>query len=89
MQFGWQSMARKLEALFPATLRKDAATAQPFVTDEGNYILDCKTGPIADPESLAARLSAIPGVMAHGLFLAMASLALIARGETVEVLQPA
>ncbi len=87
--FGWPSVARRLAAMGPApVLRNDPATGQPFVTDEGNYILDCRFGAIADPEALAARLEAIPGVMAHGLFLGLATLALIAHGETVDVLTP-
>lgn len=49
----------------------------PFVTDEGNYILDCRFGVIADPAALAARLDALPGVMAHGLFVGMAELAIV------------
>jgi len=85
-QFGWRSMAKKLGELFPATLRLDKATGQPFVSDEGNYIFDCKTGPIVDPDGLATRLSAMAGVMAHGLFIGLASLALVASGEKVEAL---
>ena len=85
-QFGWRSMAKKLGELFPATLRLDKATGQPFVSDEGNYILDCETGPIADPERLATQLSAMAGVMAHGLFIGLASLAVVARGGNVEEL---
>ena len=85
-RFGWQSMARRLRGLFPATLRLDKATGQPFVTDEGNYILDCQTGAIADPDALAAQLSAMAGVMAHGLFIGLASLALVARGQQVDVM---
>lgn len=43
---------------------------QPFVTDNGNYILDCKFDEgIADPEKLHADLSQIPGVAEVGLFL--------------------
>lgn len=38
-------------------------------TDQGNAILDCDFGPIADPALLAAALSAIPGMLGHGLFL--------------------
>src|SRR5438105_4571056 len=76
-QFGWRSMAKKLAYLFPPVLRLDKATGQPFVSDEGNYILDCKTGPIADPDALAAELAAMAGVMAHGLFIGMASVALV------------
>ena len=42
-----------------------------FRTDESNVILDCPFGRIEDPESLAAELSLIPGVVEHGLFLGM------------------
>jgi ribose 5-phosphate isomerase A len=48
-----------------------------FLTDEGNYILDCAAGRIQEPESLAAELKSIVGVVEHGLFLGMASLALV------------
>jgi len=60
---------------------KDAAGALtncPFVTDEGNYILDCFSTGIAEPESAAAEIRSIVGVVEHGLFLGMASMALIA-----------
>lgn len=49
-----------------------------FVTDAGHFILDAKLDKIADPSRLAAALIAIPGVVEHGLFLNMASYALIA-----------
>ena len=41
----------------------------PYRTDQDNLILDCHFGPIADPAGLAARLSAIPGMLGHGLFV--------------------
>jgi ribose 5-phosphate isomerase A len=50
---------------------------EPFVTDEGNYVLDCAFRAIEDPASLARRLESLPGVMAHGLFIGMAELAII------------
>jgi ribose 5-phosphate isomerase A len=40
-----------------------------FVTDNGNHILDCRTGPIDDPARLEAAIRAIPGVVGTGLFL--------------------
>jgi len=55
----------------------------PFVTDGGNLILDASFGRIPDPEALAGRLAAIPGVMEHGLFLGYADLALMASPEGV------
>jgi len=49
-----------------------------YLTDEGNYILDCACGVIPDPEETAAEIRGIVGVVEHGLFLGMASLVLVA-----------
>lgn len=54
-----------------------------YITDEGNYILDCAAGKIADPEKTAAEIRGIVGVVEHGLFINMASFALIASGTGV------
>ncbi len=67
------------------TLRRRAGEA--YVTDGGHYILDCAFGAIPDPERLAAHLAAIPGVVEHGLFLGLASVALVAGPAGVETLQ--
>lgn len=58
-------------------LRRTEAGAE-FRSDENNIILDCPFGRIEDPESLAAELSLIPGVVEHGLFLGMIDEMLIA-----------
>ena len=60
----------------------------PYLTDEGNFILDCACGQILDPSATAAAIRGIVGVVEHGLFLQMASLALIAGDEGVTELQP-
>jgi ribose 5-phosphate isomerase A len=52
--------------------------AGPYLTDEKNYILDCACGRIEDPEETAAEIRSIVGVVEHGLFLGMATLALVA-----------
>ena len=57
-----------------------------FRTDSGNLILDASFGRIPEPEALADRLNRIPGIVEHGLFLNMASIALIAGPETVETI---
>ena len=49
-----------------------------FMTDGGHYILDASFGRIPDADALAGRLNDIPGVVEHGLFINMASLAIIA-----------
>ena len=48
-----------------------------LVTDNGNHILDCQIGPIADAPRLETDLRAIPGVVGTGLFLGMADIVLV------------
>ena len=55
-----------------------------FVTDNGNQILDCSFEKIANPSLLARALSDIPGVVEHGLFIGLASFAIVGHGNTVE-----
>ncbi|HEX5726882.1 MAG TPA: ribose-5-phosphate isomerase RpiA [Longimicrobiaceae bacterium] len=58
----------------------------PVVTDGGNHVFDCRfASGIADPEALEARLALRPGVLECGLFLGMATAAVIAGAEGVEV----
>jgi len=62
-------------------MRPDGST---YLTDNGNPILDCSFGRIEDPAALARTLSAIPGVVEHGLFIGLASVAVVGRGSGVE-----
>jgi ribose 5-phosphate isomerase A len=59
---------------------------QTFVTDGGHYILDCAFGALPDPEALANALAFIPGIVDHGLFLGMASAAILAGPQGVTIL---
>jgi len=81
--FGWQVAARRIRELGAAPVLRLDLHGDPFITDEGNHILDCPFGRIPEPETLAAALHAIPGVVEHGLFLGLAGLALIGRGDEV------
>jgi ribose 5-phosphate isomerase A len=65
-------------------LRMDGDT--PFRTDEGNLVLDCRLGSIADPAALAQALHAVPGVVAHGLFLGYADRVLVGGTDGVREL---
>ena len=67
------------------TLRK-TARGEIFVSDNGNYIVDCHLGALHDPDRLALRLSAIPGVVEHGLFIGLATAVISAGPESVEIL---
>lgn len=59
---------------------------KPFVTDNGNHILDCAFGQIEDPEALDDALKLIPGVVENGLFIGIADMGIIAGPQGVEVL---
>jgi ribose 5-phosphate isomerase A len=59
-----------------------------YLTDENNFILDCGCGQIVDPEVTAAEIRSIVGVVEHGLFLDMASVAFVAGEGGVTELQP-
>src|SRR3569623_1901435 len=57
---------------------RNAKDGHVFVTDGGHWIVDAQHGRIADPASLAKALSAIPGVVEHGLFIGLASSVILA-----------
>jgi ribose 5-phosphate isomerase A len=63
--------------------------AIPFATDNGNLILDCGLHVQPNAADLSLALDAIPGVMGHGLFVGLASQAIIAGPGGVRVLEPA
>ena len=80
---------RRLAALGLNPKLRPARNADgPWITDGGNLILDCFCGAIPDPAKTAAEVRAIVGVVEHGLFLNMATLALVAGENGVEELQP-
>jgi ribose 5-phosphate isomerase A len=83
IKFAQALVAREIAALGATTQLRRDATGQAYVTDEGNHILDCGFGQIPDPAGLARRLSEMPGVVEHGLFIGMASVVMMAQGTQV------
>jgi ribose 5-phosphate isomerase A len=81
--FGWQSQALYLESLGATVILRKENNEERFMTDQGNLILDCNFGPIADPESLAEALNGRTGVVEHGLFLGLATDLIVAYAEGV------
>ncbi|HEX7070746.1 MAG TPA: ribose-5-phosphate isomerase RpiA [Rhodothermales bacterium] len=81
---------RSLEQLGArAELRVGVKKDGPVVTDQGFWIVDAYFGPIADAEALNRTLKGLPGVLDHGLFLGMASLALVGAPDgSVRHLEP-
>src|SRR3569623_1042678 len=92
VEFGHKSTAQRLSAALaaagyanvPLTLRqRDGATCK---TDSGNVIYDAAFGVIHNAPKLAAAISAVPGVVEHGLFIGMATTLLIAGPGEIEVI---
>jgi ribose 5-phosphate isomerase A len=69
------------------TPRLRTTDGNPFATDNGNFIYDCPFGAIEDADALAAMLSAIPGVVDHGLFVGMTSVLILAGASGIQVLE--
>jgi len=81
--FGWKSQMAYLESIGArTTLRPDGDG--PFRTDEGNFVLDCEFGQIADPAALAAQIKARGGIVEHGIFLGLATEVIVARATGIE-----
>lgn len=68
-------------------LRTQKGSDEPFLTDGGNYILDCMCGVIPRPHQIAKRLSCIPGVVEHGLFVDMARVVIIGEADGADILE--
>jgi ribose 5-phosphate isomerase A len=65
-------------------LRKTSG-GEAFVSDNGNYLVDCFFGVIPEPERLAEQLAAIPGVVEHGLFIGIAKAVICAGPSGLEI----
>jgi len=77
LPFGWRHTARRIEATGCTAARREAG-GEPFVTDNGNWIVDCKYDGIHDPALLDAQLGGLTGVVGHGLFVGMAGRVVVA-----------
>ena len=65
------------------------AGGSPYVTDNGNFILEIRTGPISDPLALEQALETLPGVLGCGLFVARADILVAAGVDGVEIVHRA
>jgi len=86
--FGWTTHLPYFERLGSTPALRRTADGEPFVTDEGHYIVDCRFARgIPDARAVARALARRPGVVEHGLFLGMACVAVVAGPRGVAVLE--
>ncbi|MDF1524003.1 MAG: ribose-5-phosphate isomerase RpiA [Trueperaceae bacterium] len=85
LAFGWRRTVERLRELGaePALRLRGG---EPFVTDTGQWVVDCHVHPHFDAAAFAAAVDAVPGVIAHGLFLGMAERALLGGPDGIEEL---
>ena len=85
--FAWELTARRVAAVAgvePALRLAEGGGV--YLTDNGNYVLDCRCGEIPDPERMGRELKALTGVVESGLFVGMADLAVVADGGGLELI---
>jgi len=68
-QFGWQPAKQSLEEIACTVELRKVMGDEPFITDNGNYILDCEFQRIEEPEELEREINNVPGVVENGLFV--------------------
>jgi ribose 5-phosphate isomerase A len=89
IKFAQALVKKKIEALGAQVEVRRNVDGKAYLTDENNYILDCRFGQIPDADALARQLSDMPGVVEHGLFIGMASVVLLAdKSNIIELRAP-
>jgi len=88
ISFARAVIEKKIVALGGSPKLRCKSDGSPYLTDNGNQILDCSFGKIADPAELARELSGIPGIVEHGLFIGLANIALVGKGDSAKELRP-
>jgi ribose 5-phosphate isomerase A len=85
-RFGWSSVAKKISELgCNVGLRKK--NGEIFITDNGNYILDCKFHQIDKPKEMEQKINLIPGVLENGLFIGLADVAVVASEKGIKIIE--
>ncbi len=73
LPFGWGAQVAFLESLGATVQLRRATDGRIITTDQSNYVLDANFGPMSAPAELAAILDARAGILAHGLFIGLAT----------------
>jgi ribose 5-phosphate isomerase A len=80
-RFAWLDTLRRLARLLPDPEPRRKDDGEPYVTDEGHFILDCVLPPTIDLDELGPAIKQVPGVVEHGLFVGVAERAVLGRPD--------
>lgn len=89
VRFSNGTTARRLASLGCMPELRTTDDNEPYVTDNGNYIIDCKFDRIDDPKSMESRINSVPGVVENGLFVGLASKVVVASNDGIRILERA
>ncbi len=93
VQFGLKSSLMAIEAMATRVgcvgeiKQRMLEDGTPYITDNGNFILDAHFGQIEKPEALSGALTQVPGVVENGLFLGIADVAIVAGQDGITTLE--
>lgn len=87
VRFGWQATGRRLTEIGGNPSLRLGPDKKPYITDGGNYIMDCAFGPIAKPKEIAHHLDHVIGAVEHGLFLGFAHEVIVGGRDGVRTLR--
>jgi ribose 5-phosphate isomerase A len=86
VKFEWEATKRTIEK-FGCNVKLRKIFDDPFITDNGNYIIDCEFERINDPEQLEQDLNMIPGVVENGLFIGVATKVIVGSKKGIMTLE--
>lgn len=84
LPYAISSVLHKIKAHNMTACLRLLETGDPCLTDQGNYILDCKTGPIRDLHYLSDLFNQMAGVVEHGIFMDMADMVIMGNQGAIE-----
>ena len=81
LPFACTMLMRSIKSLGCQPFIRADATGRPFISDNGNRIIDCRFEGIEDPDSLERELNMLPGVVDNGLFIGMAGRVVVGKDD--------
>ena len=87
VKFGWTSTKKTLETFGCNVALREIMKGEPFITDNGNYILDCEFDYIENPEQMEIDINCIPGVVENGLFINLVSEVIVGSQQGILTLE--
>ena len=86
VKFGWTATKKTLEAFGCEVKLREIMKGEPFITDNGNYILDCEFERIENPEQMEIDISCVPGVVETGLFINLVNEVIVGGKQGIKTL---